>query len=75
MGNAMGLNWHKECLKNTKLSIQRKQEDFERLQKEIQRAWRDYDFYEKQIIEAEKAHKDKFDRDRYLVKQGKNNGT
>jgi hypothetical protein len=68
MGTAMDINWHKECLKNIKLSIQRKQENFERLQKEIQRDYRDYDFYEKQIIEAEKEHKDKFDSDRYLKK-------
>jgi septal ring factor EnvC (AmiA/AmiB activator) len=69
MSNTRDIDWHKGCLKNFKRSIQQEREEFERLQKSLQKAYKEYDFYEKQIVEAEKAHKDKFDRERYLVKK------
>ncbi|HHT9136492.1 MAG TPA: hypothetical protein ACFYEK_04520 [Candidatus Wunengus sp. YC60] len=69
MGNVKDINWHKACLKNFQLSIQRKQEEFDRFQNDLRQAYKDCDFYEKQILEAEKAHKDKFDRERYLAKR------
>jgi septal ring factor EnvC (AmiA/AmiB activator) len=71
MSNAMSIDWHRQCLKNQKRSIQEKQDNFDRLQKELQRNWKEYDFYERQILEAELTHKDKFDRERYLINRVK----
>ena len=58
--------WHKDCLQNKKVFMQRLKIEINRLTVKITEE-KDYiTFYELQIKEAEKQNKDGFDRERFL---------
>lgn len=59
--------WHKQCLRNRLDSIDRKRVELDRLAYDIEACERDVKFLAFQIEAAEKAGKDGFDQDKYLV--------
>jgi len=62
----MSLEWHKESLKNTKLSLERKKKQLEDLQIEVARDVQRMTFYNAQVYEAVRQDKDCFDSDKFL---------
>ena len=62
----MSIEWHKESLKNTKLSLERKKRQLEDLQIEVARDLQRMTFYDAQVYEAIRQDKDGFDSDKFL---------
>ena len=60
------LPWHEENIRNQERYINEKKKDLERLQKEVKEIEEDLKFYKKQLSEAKRLKKDKFDSDRFL---------
>lgn len=71
MSIAANISWHKECLANKKRSLEQIKEELLNLQKQVEREQQECVFYKNQISEAEKEHKDKFDRNKYLISKVK----
>ena len=61
------LEWHRECLTNSRMSLAQRQRELQRLQVEVQRHADEVGLYEAQIAEAERRGLDAFDRERLLV--------
>ena len=69
----MTISWHKECLMNRKIYLEKIKKEAKSLQKEIKKSEKEIIFYSSQIEEAKKKKKDGFDRDRFMVKKGETN--
>jgi len=63
------IEWHKENLKNWKISNDNKQEQIKREQKNLEESIERWKFYELQISKAQILGKDRFDREKFLVKR------
>ncbi len=61
----MPLDWHKECLENTRKHLARMKEQARQLREAIERSERDIVLYDGQIIRAEAMGKDGFDSDKF----------
>ena len=64
------VKWHEECLKNRKISLNKKKARLLEMKAEISRDERDVVFYEYQIELAKTKNKDGFDVERFGVKRG-----
>lgn len=67
----MGIDWHKNCLKNVESSLGRMENELQRAKDSYQKLLDDYKFYKYQIAMAESQGKDGFDRDKFKVKKYK----
>lgn len=65
----MTVEWHIECRKNRKTTLERFVEERDRLNRHIEIMQREDDFYDYQIAEAKKLGLDGFDRERFRVKR------
>lgn len=65
----MSIDWHKECLKNSRNSLDRKRNELYRLTTEIDNDARRANLYIAQIQLAEKEGKDGFDSEKYAIKR------
>lgn len=69
MNNKQEIDWHEDCYKNWKQSLDKHEErtlkELEKIKSDRQRL----DFYRFQINEAVKEGKGEFDRDKYKVKR------
>lgn len=63
------IGWYQRCQVNIKNSIDRMRRDLSVLQEDIKRAKIRYDFRDKQICEAVKQGKERFDDERFLLKK------
>ncbi len=63
------INWHEDCLKNRKKSIDSMRSDIKDMEERLQGYVIDYNLYVSQINKAKKEGKDYFDSDRYGVKR------
>jgi cell division protein FtsB len=63
------ISWHKECLKNSKISALRYKEQIDELQYRFDRLNEDNLFYEAQIKKAIEQGKIDFDKERFMVKK------
>ena len=68
------LEWHEECLKNTKISLLEKKKRCVDLQEDIGKHSDEVDFYDNQIMSARIMGKSKFDRAKFKVPRNKNGG-
>ena len=69
MSNKMPLRWHKECLENMKKSAERAAIAAAQAKAEAERLAANVALYESQIVAAEEAGKDGFDRDRWFLRK------
>lgn len=60
------IEWHEQCLKDSKANLEREKQELANLQNRVNRWIDDVTFYEKQIAEAKRQHKESFDRERFL---------
>jgi hypothetical protein len=63
----MSLEWHKQCLGNKRICLDRKREDFIRHQKAIAELEDAVWLYNEQINAAEERGRDGFDREKFFV--------
>lgn len=63
------IEWHKNCFINSQVYLRKKKKRLDELELEIKEMIRKQEFYSKQIDEAEKKGKKKFDSDKFLVKR------
>lgn len=63
------IKWHKECLANSKASLDRKRKALKALEVEVGLCARSCNLYSAQISLAEKEGKDGFDRDKYAIRR------
>jgi hypothetical protein len=65
------IEWHEDCLKNQKLSLEHLRRKAERAIGDVERAKKGTEFYELQIETAKAQKKEKFDRDRFMIRRKK----
>ena len=63
------LEWHKNCLKNMIISLQKDKEELKRKQDEVLTFEDRVTFYKIQIERTKKENKDGFDREKFNVKR------
>ena len=61
----MSIEWHEECLKNRKISLERLKKEYQTAQATYLRTLEDVKKYERQIERAKKLGKDGFDEERF----------
>ena len=67
--NKMPIDWHIQCLENSKNMAEFKRRQLLQLQEDVDRMDKNNQFYTLQIETALKEGKKAFDSDRYLVKR------
>ena len=63
------IEWHENCAKNRKATLDRKRANLDRMQKEVDRSARSLNLYLAQINLAKQERKDGFDSERYAIKR------
>lgn len=66
---AQSVEWHEECYANWIRSHQREVDQLRFLTERVARHTSELDFYRRQIDEAKRQNKVKFDRDKFLVQK------
>ena len=66
----MSIDWHEDCLKNMKITLNTEKVSLERLLKDIDRLENRINFYSCQIEEAKRKKKTGFDEDRFMKPKG-----
>ena len=64
------ISWHKDCLKNRKASLDRKREELETLQRQVDDQARAYNLLNHQIKTATKEGAIAFNAESYIVRRG-----
>lgn len=66
---ARPISWHKECFNNFSINLAHEEMILVKEQAKIKRWREEVVFYQKQIEEAERQGKTKFDRDKFMKEQ------
>ena len=71
------ISWHEDCLRNSRLFLERKKEQLEDLKHEVENLEFELDFRQKQISRAKMLKKDGYDEERFMKPSPiiKQNGT
>lgn len=65
------IQWHEDCLRNWKHTLDKERERIERMQRNYEQQLTEWYCYEDQITEAKRRGVDGFDRDRFMKERKK----